>query len=116
MCLVTFFLVVLVLCGEAKIGFANGNGGNYVITWKDLKIDYDHRLPLRFVGNLNKLVIVVDKNGRGDSVTVQGAVDMVPENNSQRVKIHILPGVYRLIQSLCFLVFFMHAALFSCGD
>uniref|UniRef100_M4CFA9 Pectinesterase n=1 Tax=Brassica campestris TaxID=3711 RepID=M4CFA9_BRACM len=40
-------------------------------------------------------VIVVDKRGRGDSVTVQGAVDMVPDSNSQRVKILILPGVYR---------------------
>ncbi|KAL0646567.1 hypothetical protein Bca4012_044858 [Brassica carinata] len=40
-------------------------------------------------------VIVVDKRGRGDSVTVQGAVDMVPNSNSQRVKILILPGVYR---------------------
>ncbi|KAK4484765.1 hypothetical protein RD792_007359 [Penstemon davidsonii] len=39
-------------------------------------------------------VIVVDKNGRGDSVTVQGAVDMVPEQNTQRVKIQILPGIY----------------------
>ncbi|KAK6149398.1 hypothetical protein DH2020_016923 [Rehmannia glutinosa] len=55
----------------------------------------DHRsLPLRDVGNQNK-VIVVDKYGRGDSVTVQGAVDMVPENNAERVKIHILPGIYR---------------------
>ncbi|KAK4484763.1 hypothetical protein RD792_007357 [Penstemon davidsonii] len=39
-------------------------------------------------------VIVVDKSGRGDSVTVQGAVDMVPEQNTQRVKIQILPGIY----------------------
>ncbi|KAI3456827.1 hypothetical protein Pfo_013490 [Paulownia fortunei] len=90
----TCFLVLLLLWGEAKVGFAqsNGNGRNY-ITWNDLKMDH-RRLPLRDVGNQNK-VIVVDKNGRGDSVTVQGAVDMVPENNVDRVKIHILPGVYR---------------------
>lgn len=40
-------------------------------------------------------VIVVDQNGRGDSFTVQGAIDMVPNSNSQRVKIYILPGIYR---------------------
>ncbi|CAL1353942.1 unnamed protein product [Linum trigynum] len=40
-------------------------------------------------------VIVVDQNGGGDSVTVQGAVDLVHEFNTQRVKIHILPGTYR---------------------
>lgn len=40
-------------------------------------------------------IIVVDKNGRGDSDTVQGAVDMVPTPNKQRVKIHIRPGIYR---------------------
>ncbi|CAI0374063.1 unnamed protein product [Linum tenue] len=40
-------------------------------------------------------VIVVDQNGGGDSVTVQGAVDLVTEFNTQRVKIHILPGIYR---------------------
>lgn len=39
--------------------------------------------------------IVVDGNGRGDLATVQGAIDMVPESNSQRVKIYVLPGIYR---------------------
>ncbi|PIN11403.1 Pectinesterase [Handroanthus impetiginosus] len=90
----TCFLAVLLLWGEAKIGFGQSNGdGRKYITWNDLKMD-DHRLPLRDSANQNK-VIVVDKNGRGDSLTVQGAVDMVPENNADRVKIHILPGVYR---------------------
>ncbi|CAM8931252.1 unnamed protein product [Rhodiola kirilowii] len=40
-------------------------------------------------------VIVVDQNGGGNSVSVQGAVDLVPDNNSERVKIFILPGIYR---------------------
>lgn len=46
-------------------------------------------------GKNSNRVIVVDKRGRGDSVTVQGAVDMVPDSNSHRVKIFILPGFYR---------------------
>ncbi|EYU27429.1 hypothetical protein ABFS82_13G159300 [Erythranthe guttata] len=95
----TFFLVALLLLwGGATIGFAQSSNGdkgtNNYITWTDLKID-NHRLPLtdNFI-NLEK-VIVVDKYGRGDSLTVQGAVDLVPENNRQRVKIHLLPGLYR---------------------
>ncbi|KAL0353520.1 UNVERIFIED_CONTAM: Pectinesterase QRT1 [Sesamum angustifolium] len=90
----TCFLVLLLFCGEVKVGFGqiNGDGRNY-ITWNDLNVD-DHRSPLRESG-YQKRVIVVDVNGRGDSVTVQGAVDMVPENNTERVKIHVLPGVYR---------------------
>ncbi|KAL0362913.1 UNVERIFIED_CONTAM: Pectinesterase QRT1 [Sesamum calycinum] len=91
--LMTCFLVLLLFWGEVKIGFGqiNGDGRNY-ITWNDLNVD-DHRSPLRESG-YQKRVIVVDVNGRGDSVTVQGAVDMVPENNTERVKIHVLPGVY----------------------
>ncbi|EPS61453.1 hypothetical protein M569_13345, partial [Genlisea aurea] len=40
-------------------------------------------------------IIVVDQEGNGDSKTVQGAVDLVPENNEARVKILVYPGVYR---------------------
>nr|GEX04640.1 pectinesterase QRT1-like [Tanacetum cinerariifolium] len=78
------------------------------ITWDDIKIQdenyRDHnKLAQRFgSGNVNDddgsttyRVIVVDQNGRGDSLTLQGAVDMVPLNNSIRVKIYILPGFYR---------------------
>ncbi|XP_058209638.1 pectinesterase QRT1 [Rhododendron vialii] len=64
------------------------------ITWEDMKVDLEERLELREEGNRSH-VIVVDLNGKGDSVTVQGAVDMVPLNNSQRVKIYISPGIYR---------------------
>ncbi|KAG5550997.1 hypothetical protein RHGRI_009432 [Rhododendron griersonianum] len=60
-----------------------------------MKVDLENeRLELREDGNRSR-VIVVDLNGKGDSVTVQGAVDMVPLNNSQRVKIYISPGIYR---------------------
>ncbi|KAL6536651.1 hypothetical protein OROMI_026232 [Orobanche minor] len=95
----SWYLVLLVLFLEAKVGFAHSKRGIWrdYITWNDLKLEDHHRLPLRDVGgnNIPNKVILVDKNGRGDSVTVQGAVDMVPENNAERVKIHILPGVYR---------------------
>ncbi|GER32853.1 pectin lyase-like superfamily protein [Striga asiatica] len=97
--LLSWVMVFLVVTFEAKVGLGQINGirRNY-ITWRDLKMEGPPRnFPLRDIGgnNRNKLVIVVDKYGRGDSFTVQGAVDMVPENNVQRVKIHILPGVYR---------------------
>ncbi|HEY8413205.1 MAG TPA: pectinesterase family protein, partial [Pyrinomonadaceae bacterium] len=39
--------------------------------------------------------IVVAADGSGDFRTVQQAVDHVPDNNSQRILIHIKPGVYR---------------------
>lgn len=72
------------------------------ITWDDIKIKQDHhhqKITERFSfdnGNGNESrVIVVDQNGKGDSLTVQAAVDMVPFNNSNRVKIYILPGIYR---------------------
>ncbi|KAF5730490.1 pectinesterase QRT1 [Tripterygium wilfordii] len=63
------------------------------ITWDDMKVDLPReRISTRDDGCR---VIVVDKNGGGDSVTVQGAVDMVPASNTQRVKIFVLPGIYR---------------------
>ncbi|KAG9144118.1 hypothetical protein Leryth_013763 [Lithospermum erythrorhizon] len=57
---------------------------NY-ITWDDLKIGNGHKLKLDIKldrGNQTGFIIV-DQNGGGDSRTVQGAVDMVPE------KVHI---------------------------
>ncbi|KAL9669211.1 hypothetical protein QQ045_006754 [Rhodiola kirilowii] len=74
------------------------------ITWDDLKVDVDKpgwKEVKQSSSSSSKLltgsssVIVVDQNGGGDSVSVQGAVDLVPDNNSERVKIFILPGIYR---------------------
>ncbi|KAJ0102802.1 hypothetical protein Patl1_03971 [Pistacia atlantica] len=65
------------------------------ISWDDMRVDIQ-RGGLSVGENSNhSRVIVVDKDGGGHSVTVQGAIDMVPDNNSQRVKIYILPGIYR---------------------
>ncbi|KAL0406998.1 UNVERIFIED_CONTAM: Pectinesterase QRT1 [Sesamum latifolium] len=77
-----FVFVILVVWTGSEVGFGQYCNGNY-ITWDDLKVD-----------SSSNGVIVVDKNGGGDSDTVQGAVDMVSQNNAHRVKIHILPGVY----------------------
>ncbi|CAN0875044.1 Pectinesterase QRT1 [Linum grandiflorum] len=70
------------------------------ISWEDTRLDgYEYgdqdRPSYREEYFRGSRVIVVDPNGSGDSVTVQGAVDLVPEFNNQRVKIHIRPGVYR---------------------
>jgi len=73
----------------------NGHDGvrNY-ISWEDLKVD-EQRLTLKRHEDVG--VIVVNKYGGGHSTTVQGAVDMVPDDNQNRVKIYIYPGIYRSV-------------------
>lgn len=66
------------------------------VSWDDLEVG-SVRLHSR-----NESVIVVDPDGKGDCLTVQAAVDLVPENNQRRVKIHILPGLYRFDDLLQF--------------
>ncbi|XP_071695803.1 pectinesterase QRT1 [Rutidosis leptorrhynchoides] len=97
--LVAFFLL---FCGDNQV-----KSLRKFITWDDIKIqqqDQNHKkITERFSfdngngngnGNRSRL-IVVDQNGNGDTLTVQAAVDMVSVNNSVRVKIFILPGIYR---------------------
>ncbi|KAF5728459.1 putative Pectinesterase U1 precursor [Tripterygium wilfordii] len=86
------FVVFALLLVGVQVGFTY-NVKSF-ITWDDMKVDLRReRLNSRYDGSSR--VIVVDKNGGGDSVTVQGAVDMVPAYNTQRTKISILPGIYR---------------------
>ncbi|KAK4355182.1 hypothetical protein RND71_024153 [Anisodus tanguticus] len=73
----------------------------YIITWDDMKVDFtslglnkEEFIRSRTFSSSQR-VIVVDQNGKGDSVTVQGAVDKVPSHNLQRVIIYIHPGTYR---------------------
>ncbi|KAI3695179.1 hypothetical protein L1987_78168 [Smallanthus sonchifolius] len=76
--------------------------GRY-ITWNDFKLQQDKDHDYKKIAESSRngddanesRVIVVDQKGSGDSTTVQAAVDMVPFNNSIRVKIYILPAVYR---------------------
>ncbi|XVF77100.1 hypothetical protein PTKIN_Ptkin14bG0013000 [Pterospermum kingtungense] len=111
----TLLVVVIVFLGGFRVGLSEtdevSNGKNF-ISWDDMKVAKqhltmlgtsgvdDHDTPAESPGEevvspANQgLVIIVDKNGGGDSFTVQGAIDMVPENNDQRVKIYIRPGIY----------------------
>ncbi|KAJ7960914.1 Pectinesterase [Quillaja saponaria] len=83
-----------IFCSWVHVFVAQGAYRNY-ISWDDLKVN-------RIKANMNfrndnggNRIIVVDKNGGGNSRTVQGAVNMVPQHNSERVKIYIRPGIYR---------------------
>ncbi|CAL5341595.1 unnamed protein product [Camellia sinensis] len=92
--LVAGFLVLFLGIIEVGSGKSQAYTMNY-ITWEDMKVDLQkERLDLNEEQNRSR-VIIVDQNGKGDSVAVQGAVDMVPLLNSQRVKIYIHPGIYR---------------------
>lgn len=97
---------LLVVLGEGRrLCSVAPEGDQKFITWNDLKLS-DDRLDLEVVredGNGSN-IIVVDQNGKGDVTTVQGAVDMVPEHNSERIKIYILPGIYRYLKSYVFLL------------
>ncbi|KAK8648674.1 hypothetical protein V6N13_129422 [Hibiscus sabdariffa] len=90
-------VVVAFLCGF-RVGFSMTNEAHVknFISWDDIKVD-EHQIKLSDsrVNHNRSRVIVVNKNGEADSVTIQGAIDMVPENNTRRVKIYILPGTYR---------------------
>ncbi|KAA0055635.1 pectinesterase QRT1 [Cucumis melo var. makuwa] len=94
--IVLSFLLLCVVSGESS---GRGRGGG-VISWDDLRVDVWLRQRMSSgegLGRNGTRIIVVDKNFSGDSTTVQGAVDMVPHNNKQRVKIYILPGIYRFV-------------------
>ncbi|URE21675.1 pectinesterase [Musa troglodytarum] len=64
------------------------------ISWDDLSVEKYTRTMDAVDGDASR-VILVSKDGTGDSTTVQGAMDMIPDGNKARVKILINPGVYR---------------------
>ncbi|KAG6793609.1 hypothetical protein POTOM_002824 [Populus tomentosa] len=92
------FLVVLLCfldCLQVGLAQSSANAKRIAISWDDMKMDKrGARVSSRYDFNGSR-VIVVDKNGGADSLTVQGAIDLVPQYNTQRVKIYILPGIYR---------------------
>lgn len=65
------------------------------ISWEDLKVEGESLRPQSAAET--KRVIVVDQTGKGDCLSVQAAVDLVPHHNPHRLKIYILPGLYRFI-------------------
>jgi pectinesterase len=99
------FLVVLLCClGCLQVGLAqsSANAKRIAISWDDMKMNKrGARMSSKYDFNRSR-VIVVDKNGGADSLTVQGAIDLVPQYNTQRVKIYIHPGIYRFAELFFF--------------
>uniref|UniRef100_A0A0D9X1B4 Pectinesterase n=1 Tax=Leersia perrieri TaxID=77586 RepID=A0A0D9X1B4_9ORYZ len=82
--------VVLVVVVAVIFAVTAADAGEF-ITWDDLSIPAGAGERLTTVTT----TIVVSPDGTGHSRTVQGAVDMVPDGNSRRIKILIKPGIYR---------------------
>ncbi|XP_074572137.1 pectinesterase QRT1-like [Curcuma longa] len=70
-------------------------GRRRYISWADLNVRNHSRYYSDAKYRISGRVIWVSKDGSGDSKTVQGAVDMVPDGNNNRVRILVSPGVYR---------------------
>lgn len=70
-------------------------GRRRYISWADLNLRNHSKYYSNAKYRVSARVILVSKDGTSDSTTVQGAVDMVPNGNNNRVKILISPGVYR---------------------
>ena len=117
-----FLVVLLCFLGCLQVGLAQSNAKGIIISWDDMKMDErSARVSSRHDFNGSR-VIVVDKNGGADSLTVQGAIDLVPQYNTQRVKIYVLPGIYRFVQLffrksrvLKYAQLFLQLVLFFCG-
>ncbi|KAI3941094.1 hypothetical protein MKW92_021789 [Papaver armeniacum] len=97
------FLVVFITCqlnNVSGVDDQNVHGQKNFITWNDCTLNsMEMRSNLNNNGtrrnSMGLAVIVVAKDGTGDSETLQGAIDMVPADNTHRVKIFIRPGIYR---------------------
>ncbi|KAI3848729.1 hypothetical protein MKW98_012440 [Papaver atlanticum] len=88
-----FMMFFFVSLNGFQLGFSS-QFGNF-ITWEDIRVEnYFGRMRITDRDNSSR-VIMVAKDGSGDSYTVQGAIDLIPDFNNQRVKIWILPGIYR---------------------
>jgi len=96
---VLFFMVFVVMMVEVDLAECVKGGIRNYISWEDLIVN-EQRFVVKKSNNVQNnevRVIVVDQNGKGDSKTVQGAVDLVPNGNKRRVKIYIFPGIYRFV-------------------
>ncbi|OMP09373.1 Pectinesterase, catalytic [Corchorus olitorius] len=69
--LAPFVLILLALCLKISIAIDCNGGSKFAST------------------------IVVDKSGHGNFQTVQSAIDSIPPNNNQWIKLQIKPGVYK---------------------
>ncbi|KAI3965170.1 hypothetical protein MKX01_027661 [Papaver californicum] len=91
------FFVVFITCQLSSVSGVYDHKN--FITWNDCTLNLiESGSYLNNNGGKNNTetaVIIVAKDGTGDSVTLQGAIDIVPASNTHRVKIFILPGIYR---------------------
>ncbi|XP_060189786.1 pectinesterase QRT1-like [Lycium barbarum] len=85
-----YTLIFFIFLASTRVVFVQS-----YITWDDIKVKSNNLDLTDEKSRKCQGVIAVDQNGNGDSVTVQGAIDMVPVHNSKRVKILIRPGTYR---------------------
>eukprot|EP01018_Ginkgo_biloba_P003743 Gb_32012 [translate_table: standard] len=100
-----FVLMAIVICAcptYATLQTVNKVAGSSVdlwanyTSWEDLNVEpLDSQVQMLSWYNHNRKVLIVAKDGSGHSRTVQGAVDLVPHGNRQRVKILIRAGIYR---------------------
>lgn len=115
--LLSLVAVVLFVFGTIMTGCRVHGYSEDFITWDDFSVRQEEDQYGKFDAGVTqkKGVIVVAKDGTGDSVTVQGGVDMVPHENKERVKIVIRPGVYRFLQLIpsIYIVFFVPHLPFS---
>jgi Pectinesterase len=85
-------LSIIVLTGLLSHANMNEN----VITWEDMLVKNYSTAETGYDQDGSR-VLVVSQDGHGSSQTVQGAIDMVPDGNSQRIKILIYPGIYKYV-------------------
>lgn len=85
----SFFVLaqlLLVLAMTMQRGLSLEDGPGKFITWDDLTIGNSTSQVVNQV-QVGTRIIVVSQDGSGNSKTVQGAIDIVPHGNSERIKI-----------------------------
>ncbi|KAF3323419.1 pectinesterase QRT1-like protein [Carex littledalei] len=92
----TLLMLLSVFAMTMSTSLSLGNRYSNFITWEDLSIEKYSPIGVS-KDQAGGRIIVVSKDDHGDSRTVQGAINMVPNGNSERVKILIYPGVYRQV-------------------
>jgi pectinesterase len=93
----SLMLLFFVFSMAFHTGLSHGNQSSQYITWEDLSIEkYSSQMGVS-KDQTGGRIIIVSKDGHGNSRTVQDAINMVPDGNSERVKIIIYPGVYRQV-------------------
>lgn len=68
-----------------------------------------------WIGPVGQQEIIVDASGAGDFLSIQEAVDSIPENNTKRYIIHINAGsyMYFALNMDIYIPTYFHASIFS---